>query len=415
MPRVDGLEIACHYAPAKPLWDHGQGIQTQVGGDWYDVIPLSAGRVGIVIGDVEGRGAAAAAVMGQLRSALRAFAQDEKSPADVLTQLDEWVRSLGEERRVHYGEARPPFVTCMYLVYDAWSQELSFAIAGHARPLLLCNGAITQLKVDDSALGLPLGVRGTGVPADPYREQVCKLPSGSSMLLYTDGLIERRPVRDGGESGGYGAETAMDMLCAAVAPMSGKDVEEIARAAADAVPGEIDDDVALLVLRSCPEELAVEERMFPAEAYMVAEARRTASDTLSRWNISTTSAQLACLLVSEVVTNVVLHASVTPSPTHEFVLDGLDSATLGFDDPWETALGDSNGSEDPKEFTLRLRRGISALWVEVFDQDLRLPRLRRAEEDDEGGRGLYLVDQLARRWGSRPTLEGKAVWFEVPL
>ena len=94
-PFVDGLEVAYKYVPAKPLETHGQGIQTQVGGDWYDIIPLSAGRVGIVIGDVEGRGARAAAVMGQLRAALRAFAQDDKSPAEILRRLDDWVRALG--------------------------------------------------------------------------------------------------------------------------------------------------------------------------------------------------------------------------------------------------------------------------------------------------------------------------------
>ncbi len=94
-PFVDGLEVAYKYVPAKPLETHGQGIQTQVGGDWYDIIPLSAGRVGIVIGDVEGRGARAAAVMGQLRAALRAFAQDDKSPAEILRRLDDWVRTLG--------------------------------------------------------------------------------------------------------------------------------------------------------------------------------------------------------------------------------------------------------------------------------------------------------------------------------
>src|SRR5262249_60791516 len=79
---------------AKPLETHGQGIQTQVGGDWYDIIQLSAGRVGIVIGDVEGRGARAAAIMGQLRSALRAFAQDEKAPAEILRRLDDWLRMM---------------------------------------------------------------------------------------------------------------------------------------------------------------------------------------------------------------------------------------------------------------------------------------------------------------------------------
>ena len=90
--------MAYRYVPAKPLETHGQGIQTQVGGDWYDIIPLSAGRVGIVIGDVEGRGARAAAIMGQLRAALRAFAQDDKPPAEILRQLDDWCRTLGPPR-----------------------------------------------------------------------------------------------------------------------------------------------------------------------------------------------------------------------------------------------------------------------------------------------------------------------------
>ena len=94
LPTLDGLEVAWRYVPAKPLETHGQGIQTQVGGDWYDIIPLSAGRVGIVIGDVEGRGARAAAVMGQLRAALRAFAQDDKPPAEILRKLDDWCRTL---------------------------------------------------------------------------------------------------------------------------------------------------------------------------------------------------------------------------------------------------------------------------------------------------------------------------------
>src|SRR6202012_2691512 len=93
-PAREGLKGPCRYVPAKPLETQGQGIQTQVGGDWYDIIPLAAGRVGIVLGDVEGRGARAAAIMGQLRAALRAFAQDEKSPPDIMRKLDEWCRSL---------------------------------------------------------------------------------------------------------------------------------------------------------------------------------------------------------------------------------------------------------------------------------------------------------------------------------
>ena len=112
-----------------------------------------------------------------------------------------------------------------------------------------------------------------------------------------------------------------------------------------------------------------------------------------------------------------LHASITPSPGRRFDLE-----ETWFQDP-ATALGDHGLLIAPrqeskpapaKEFTLRLRRGATSVWVEVFDPDLRLPRIRTAGETDEGGRGLYLVEQLATRWGSRPTPEGKAVWFELP-
>jgi hypothetical protein len=116
LPTLDGLEVAWRYMPAKPLETHGQGIQTQVGGDWYDLIPLSAGRVGIVIGDVEGRGARAAAVMGQLRAALRAFAQDDKPPAEILRKLDDWCRTLGTTTPDSPDQLDPPIVSCTYLV-----------------------------------------------------------------------------------------------------------------------------------------------------------------------------------------------------------------------------------------------------------------------------------------------------------
>jgi hypothetical protein len=122
---------------------------------------------------------------------------------------------------------------------------------------------------------------------------------------------------------------------------------------------------------------------------------------------------LACLLVSEVVTNVVLHAAVSPSPRHDFALYPDDTGDLG---EWSgSPFADGLALPTAKEFTLRLRRGMASIWVEVFDADLRLPRIRSASENDEGGRGLYLIDQLATRWGSRPTKDGKAVWFEVPI
>lgn len=418
IPHLDGLNIAWRYFAAKPLETHGQGIQTQVGGDWYDVIPLSAGRVGIVIGDVEGRGARAAAMMGQLRAALRAFAQDDKSPSDILRKLDEWVRVLAppEPEGGGSGHYRSPIVTCTYMVYDAWSRQLSFANAGHDAPLLVIEGQVGRLEMSEP--GVPLGVRDKGVGGDVmFAEETRALPPGATLILYTDGLVERR-LRDDVDGAYWDEDVAVRMLRDRVGECAHLDVEGVATAAADAVPGDIDDDVAILVIRAEEQDLPVDERTFPAQPIMVSEARRMAAETLGRWAIPEDQADLACLLVSEVVTNVVLHASLAPTPRREMVLEGVPGPGRYDEDPW--SLPELSGMEEPENneetrFRLRLRRGASSVWVEVFDSDLRLPRLRNAGENDEGGRGLYLVDQLTNRWGSRPTKDGKAVWFEIPI
>ncbi len=437
-PELDGLDVAFRYVPAKPLETQGQGIQTQVGGDWYDIIPLAAGRVGMVIGDVEGRGARAAATMGQLRAVLRAYAQDEQSPADIMRKLDEWVRSTAP---VGAG-GDPPTVSCIYLIYDAWSRELTFANAGHAAPLMAAGGVVRPLEIRHK--GVLLGVRGRGIRGLPtYKEQTVKLPPGAALVLYTDGLTDRRTRVDG--SGHYTEAEAVAMLRdsilaaassgAADTSSAGTGVAQaLALAAENAVPGDIDDDMAILVLRSSPDDLASAERTFPAEPIMVSEARRLAVTTFALWDMDPDQADLACLLVSEVVTNAVLHASVTPSPSgRRFDLD-LDppaaisapgsvamsgawpaTAAAVTAQAWDNPIAHPVPAHRPREFVLRLRRGAEAIWVEVFDPDLRLPRLRTAKATDEGGRGLYLVEQLATRWGSRPTPEGKTVWFEIPL
>ncbi|MGK5550894.1 SpoIIE family protein phosphatase [Actinomadura kijaniata] len=432
-PRLDGLQIAWRYEPARPLESHGHGIQTQVGGDWYDVIPLSAGRVGVVIGDVEGRGARAAAVMGQLRAALRAFAQDDKPPADILRKLDEWVRTMTRPERMSSGWnsddlVRPPLVSCTYFVYDAWSRVLEFANAGHDPPLLIVDGEVSELRFESE--GAMLGVRGPGLGGEIlFNEETAELKPGSTLVLYTDGLIDRRP-KDNGDY--YTREEAREAVRSAVAGVARRDVETIAGAVYDALPGDINDDVAIMVIRTAGEELAVADRTFPAEPIMVSEARRMAADTFAAWGMLDEQSELACLLVSEVVTNVVLHATATPAPRRELVLDGGLGAVqfnTGFgqnafdEDDWnldgfdDLDLAEQLGRREPptKEFRLRLRKGANSIWVEVFDTDMRLPRIRSAGETDEGGRGLYLVDQLASRWGARPTSNGKAVWFELPL
>jgi serine phosphatase RsbU (regulator of sigma subunit) len=413
-PVVDGLQIAYKYVPAKPLETHGQGIQTQVGGDWYDIIPLSAGRVGIVIGDVEGRGARAAAVMGQMRAALRAFAQDDKPPAEILRRLDDWCRSLAPASGNESGAAAdPPTVSCTYLVYDAWSRILTFANAGHMPPLLLTGHDVTQLDIKHK--GVLLGVRGRGMPALPtYREESRYLAPGSTLVFYTDGLVDRRQRVDGG--GHYSDADVQQMLREAVRDASGGPVALVAEAAEFAVPGEIDDDMAVVVVRTSATNLASWEGRFAAEPIKVSEARRLAQETFIKWGMEREQADLACLLVSEVVTNVVLHASAAASPRHEFAFEGAGSGGLAGVAAWDVSpFGEILTAEVRNEFTLRLRRGHESIWVEVFDADLRLPRIRSAGESDEGGRGLYLVDQLATRWGSRPTKDGKAVWFELPL
>jgi PAS domain S-box-containing protein len=414
MPDVDGLKVAWRYVPAKPLEIHGQGIQTQVGGDWYDIIPLSAGRVGIVIGDVEGRGARAAAIMGQLRAALRAFAQDDKPPAEILRKLDDWCRTLGPANSGQRDDSRdPPIVSCTYLVYDPWSRELSYANAGHDAPLLIVDGKVGEMEIAHK--GLLLGVRGRGIAGVPtFREETVLLPPGATLVFYTDGLTDRRTRPDG--PGHYTEAESLEMLKAAVGVVARRDVESIAQAAEEAVPGEIDDDMAIVVVQSSPVDLDTWEASFPAEPIRVSEARRSALHTLVRWGVEPEQAKLACLLVSEVVTNAVLHAAASPSPRREFAFEtaGVAPAAAMLAESWEDRLDDILRPAG-KELTLRLRRGASAIWVEVFDPDLRLPRIRSAGETDEGGRGLYLVDQLATRWGSRPTKDGKAVWFEIPV
>jgi serine phosphatase RsbU (regulator of sigma subunit) len=417
VPELDGLEVAFRYVPAKPLAAAGQGIQTQVGGDWYDIIPLAAGRVGFVIGDVEGRGARAAAIMGQIRATLRAYAQDEKSPADIMRKLDEWCRSTAP--RGAGGD--PPTVSCIYMIYDAWSRQLTLSSAGHAAPLLAVKGTVGPLEIRNK--GVLLGVRGRGIRGLPtYKEQTLRLPPGAALVFYTDGLTDRRAHPDG--SGHYTEAEATEMLRDATLAVAGPAelgrplgegvAESIAVAAQDAVPGDIDDDMAILVVRSSPVDLGVREHVFPAEPIMVSEARRLAQTTFTSWEMDPDQADLACLLVSEVVTNAVLHASTTPARNRGALLQmmaagGSSGGTV------EEHGGPAHHGEGSREFRLRLRRGAESVWIEVFDPDLRLPRLRTAGATDEGGRGLYLVEQLATRWGSRPTPEGKAVWFEIPL
>ena len=415
LPALDGLEVACRYVPAKPLVTHGQGIQTQVGGDWYDIIPLSAGRVGIVIGDVEGRGRPcggdhgpaprrAARVRPGRQAARGDPAQARRLVPDAQPAAPDKPGSLG---------ADPPIVSCTYLVYDAWSRTLSFANAGHDAPLLITE---RRGRPDgDRAQGRAARRAGQGNARMPtYLEETHELAAGDTLVLYTDGLTDRRHRADG--HGHYTEAEALQMLREAVDAGRTGTSRQIAQAAERAVPGEIDDDMAIVVVRTSPVDLASWDCTFPAEPIRVSEARRAGRGHVPVLGDGPRAGRAD------------LPAGVGGGDQRRAARGGLadPEARVRFRAIRDGDSGDHRGlvrvtvRRPPdraagKEFTLRLRRGSAAVWVEVFDADLRLPRIRSAGETDEGGRGLYLVDQLATRWGSRPTQDGKAVWFEMPM
>ncbi|WP_432277571.1 SpoIIE family protein phosphatase [Kitasatospora brasiliensis] len=366
-PAASGLEIACRYLPSNN--------NTEVGGDWFDVIPLPGNRTALVIGDVMGRGLRAAVAMGQLRTAVRTLAMLDLDPAEVLTALDEIARGLGGDPApagpptAPYGrltstadeEAREVYLaTCVYAVYDAVTRRCVFANAGHLPPVLLSPGESARML--DVPPGLPLGVGG-----EPFEEVELTLPDGAVLALYTDGLVESRK---------HQLDEGLRAFRSALSG-DGKGLEDLC----DHVLGELnphhgEDDIALLMAKvhAFPED-AVGNWFLPPEPTSVAKARELACS----WLLSRGLEELVDtteLLVSELVTNALKHGR--------------------------------------GEIRLRLLRERS-LVCEVWDDGYAQPRQRRAQETDEGGRGLQLVSLLAERWGSRRTPKGKIVWFELAL
>ena len=167
LPATDGLEVAHEYRPGSGGAD--------VGGDWFDVIPLNQGRLAFVIGDAMGRGLYAAAIMGQLRTAVRAYAAIDTPPGKLLRRLSRLVREMGEDL----------IATCAYAVFDPATQTLTLANAGHLPAALMTDDGDVRLL--DYHLG-PL----LGVPDTDYREQSIGFPPGHRLLLFTDGLVEHR-------------------------------------------------------------------------------------------------------------------------------------------------------------------------------------------------------------------------------
>jgi serine phosphatase RsbU (regulator of sigma subunit)/anti-sigma regulatory factor (Ser/Thr protein kinase) len=328
----------------------------RVGGDWYDAIPLPGSRVALVVGDVMGHSMTSAAIMGQLRTTAQTLAGLDLPPQEVLHHLDEQAQRLGTDR----------MATCLYAVYDPVSHRITIANAGHPPPVLLhLGGRAEVLRVPP---GAPIGVGGVDFEAVEL-----DAPAGATLLLYTDGLVESR-LRDVWT----GIEQLREKL-AAVAQLTGPDHPPPLEALCDEVldmlgPGDRDDDIALLAARFdgiAPSDVAY--WFLDPEDSAPGQARRLARRALARWGMEDMSDSVE-LLVSEVVTNAVRYAS--------------------------------------RPVTLRLLR-TDVLRCEVGDDVPQLPRLRQARATDEGGRGLYLVNRLARRWGATRLSTGKVVWFEL--
>ncbi|MEU8904226.1 SpoIIE family protein phosphatase [Streptomyces mirabilis] len=328
----------------------------RVGGDWYDAIPLPGSRVALVVGDVMGHSMTSAAIMGQLRTTAQTLAGLDLPPQEVLHHLDEQAQRLGTDR----------MATCLYAVYDPVAHRITIANAGHPPPVLLhLGGRAEVLRVPP---GAPIGVGGVDFEAVEL-----DAPAGATLLLYTDGLVESR-LRDVWT----GIEQLREKL-AATAQLTGPDHPPPLEALCDEVldmlgPGDRDDDIALLAARFdgiAPSDVAY-WHLEPEDA-APGRARRLARRALARWGMEDMSDSVE-LLVSEVVTNAVRYAS--------------------------------------RPVTLRLLR-TDVLRCEVGDDVPQLPRLRQARATDEGGRGLYLVNKLARRWGATRLSTGKVVWFEL--
>ncbi|GGW70803.1 SpoIIE family protein phosphatase [Streptomyces caelestis] len=352
LPRTPAVEAASRYLPAT---------RSGVGGDWFDVIPLSGMRVAMVVGDVVGHGIQASATMGRLRTAVRTLADIDLAPDELLTHLDDLVVRLSQESGSDAATGEVG-ATCLYAVYDPVSRRCTLSRAGHPQPLLVPpDGPARQL---DLPSGPPLGVGGL-----PFESAEVELREGSVLSFHTDGLLASRE-RD--------VDASHRMLRQALSAPSDS-LDETCDRVLHALlpPGGSADDVALLLARTrgLPSS-QVATWDIPADPALVAPIRKQVVDQLDRWGLieATFTAEL---VVSELVTNAIRYGAAP--------------------------------------IRLRLIHDASTLICEVSDTNHTAPHLRRAKTWDEGGRGLLLVAQLTQRWGSRHTTEGKTIWAELEL
>ncbi|MFD5731437.1 SpoIIE family protein phosphatase [Streptomyces sioyaensis] len=354
LPEQNAVEAAYRYLPAQA----GRGGLGGVGGDWFDIIPLPGARVALVVGDVVGHGLHAAATMGRLRTAVHNFANLDLPPDEILWHLDELVTRIDQDEGA---EGSVTGATCLYAIYDPASGSCTMARAGHVQPMLLRPDGTAEIA--DVPGGPPLGLG--GLPFETWHQQ---LPEASRLVLFTDGLVEDRN-RD--------LDEGMALLSRTLSDHPGRTPEETCEAALSALlPERPSDDIALLVARTQVLDAAhVAEWDVPPDPSAVAHIRATAVRKLIEWGLAD-AAFTAELILSELVTNSIRYAA--------------------------------------GPIRVRLIRDTS-LICEVSDRSSTSPHLRQAATTDEGGRGLFLVAQLAERWGTRYTTSGKVIWTEQAL
>lgn len=340
------VEVSHRYIPAD--------TEAGVGGDWFDVIPLSGARVALVIGDVVGHGVHAAALMGRLRTAVHAFTELDVTPDELLTHMDGLALRLSEE-----DETRDLAATCLYMIYDPISRSCTLASAGHAPPALRYpDGTVYFPELPEHP---PLGLGDT-----TFESTTLSLDEGTIIALYTDGLINLRH---------RGTDAAFDCLAAALAPEA-PNLHSLCERICSSSPAECDDDIAILLARVTSlraEDVATWQ--LSVDPRSAAQAREIAARQLEIWDLQA-MAFVTELVVSELVTNALRYASAP--------------------------------------ITLRLIR-YATLICEVSDGSHTAPHLRRARPLDEGGRGLQLVAHLTDLWGTRYTDSGKTIWSEQAL
>jgi serine phosphatase RsbU (regulator of sigma subunit)/anti-sigma regulatory factor (Ser/Thr protein kinase) len=350
LPELDGLALGAYYAPG------GSGVD--VGGDWYDVLPLSDGRVMVALGDVMGKGVGAAIVMGQVRAALRAYALIDPEPSVALSRLDGLVAALGVPEQI---------VTVVYGLVDADRAGLTLAVAGHPPPLLAPPG---QPPYDvPLQVGPPLGIG-----AGPWEQTTVALPADTPLLFFSDGLVETRRLA---------LDDGIDLLRSQIAGLEHRrrnPRELCARLAELMRRPDADDDVTMLaVMSTAGLRLHTATEEFPADTSASPLARRAVARWLTGWGLGEELVETATLCVSELVTNAVIHSGTTPR------------VTARLDDERLLVLVQDHGS-----------RGAA----------------RRAEDHDPSdisGRGLLLVEYLASAWSAEHSADGTTVWFELDL